>query len=65
MLLRYLKGLINTLADCNTWHNHDELTPTVVLIQFIHGFDVGVGLADAGFHLNCQIVTAFQYFRRF
>ena len=64
MLLRHLKGLINALADGNARHDHNELAPTVVLVQFVHGLNVGIGLADAGFHLNGQIVASFQLFRR-
>ena len=63
MLLRHLKGLINTLADSNARHDHDEFAPAVVLVQLIHGLDVGIGLADAGFHLNGQIITTFQLVR--
>ena len=64
MLLRHLKGLINALADGNARHDHDELAPTIVLVQLIHGLDVGIGLADAGFHFNRQIITTFQLVRR-
>ena len=64
VFLRYLKGLINTLADGNARHDHDELTPTVVLVQLIHGLDVGISLADTGFHFNRQIITTFQLVRR-
>ena len=64
MFLRHLKGLINTLADGNARHDHDELTPTVVLVQLIHGLDVGISLADTGFHFNRQIITTFQLVRR-
>ena len=64
MLLRHLKGLINALADGDARHDHDELAPTIVLVQFIHGLDVGIGLADAGFHFNRQIITTFQLVRR-
>ena len=63
MLLCHLKGLINALADSNARHDHDELAPTVVLVQLIHGLDVGIGLADAGLHLNRQIITTFQLVR--
>ena len=62
MILRHLKGLINTLADGNARHDHNELAPAVVLVQLIHGLDVGIGLADAGF--NRQIITTFQLVRR-
>ena len=64
MLLRHLKGLINALADGDARHDHDEFAPTIVLVQFIHGLDVGIGLADAGFHFNRQIITTFQLIRR-
>ena len=64
MLLRHLKGLINALANGNARHDHDELAPTVMLVQLIHGLDVGIGLADAGFHFNRQIITTFQLVRR-
>ena len=64
MLLRHLKGLINALADGNARHDHNELAPTVVLVQFVHGLNVGIGLADAGLHFNRQIITTFQLVRR-
>ena len=64
MILRHLKGLINALADGNARHDHDEFAPAVVLVQLIHGLDVGIGLADAGFHFNRQIITTFQLIRR-
>ena len=63
MILRHLKGLINTLADGNARHDHDELAPAVMLVQLIHGLNVGIGLADAGFHFNRQIITTFQLIR--
>ena len=65
MILCHLKGLINTLADGNDRHDHDGLTPTVVLVQLIHGLNVGIGLANACFHLDSQIVASFQPFGRF
>ena len=64
MLLRHLKRFIDALADGNARHDHDEFAPTIVLVQLIHGLDVGIGLADAGFHFNRQIITTFQLFRR-
>ena len=64
MLLRYLKGLIDALADGNARHNHDELAPTVVLVQLIHGLDIGVSFSDTGFHLNCEIIAALQFLGR-
>ena len=64
MLLRHLKGLINALADGNARHDHDELAPTVMLVQLIHGLDVGIGLANARLHFNRQVVATFQLVRR-
>ena len=64
MFLRHLKGLINTLADGNARHDHNELAPAVVLVQLIHGLNVGIGLADAGLHFNRQVVATFQLIRR-
>ena len=64
MLLRHLKGLIYPLADGNARHDHNKLTPTVVLVQFVHGLDVSIGFTDARFHFNGQIVSPFQLFRR-
>ena len=64
MILRHLKGLINTLADGNARHDHNELAPAVVLVQLIHGLDVGIGLAYAGLHFNRQVVATFQLVRR-
>ena len=64
MLLRHLKGLINALADGNARHDHDEFAPTIVLVQFIHGLDVGIRFTNTCFHLNGQIVASFQLFGR-
>ncbi len=60
MVLRNLKGLVHALANGDGRHDNDELRPAVVLVQFIHRLDVGVGLADTRFHLNRQIVATFQ-----
>ena len=64
MLLRHLKRFIDALADGNARHDHDEFAPTIVLVQFIHGLDVGISLTDAGFHFNRQIIATFQLVRR-
>ena len=64
MLLCHLKGLINALADGDARHDHDEFAPTIVLVQLIHGLDVGIGLADTGLHFNRQVVATFQLVRR-
>ena len=60
MLLRDLKGLVDALPYGDAGNHHDELAPPVVLVQFKHGFDIGIGLAHAGFHLNGQIVPPLQ-----
>ena len=64
MLLRHLKRFINALADGNARHDHDEFAPTIVLVQLIHGLDVGISLTDAGFHFNRQVIATFQLVRR-
>lgn len=65
MLLRYLEGLIDAFSNGNAGHDHDKLAPTIVLVQLIHGLDVGVGFTDTGLHLNGQVITAFQPLRGF
>ena len=52
MLFRHLKRLKHTLSNGNTGHYNDELTPSIMLIQFIHGFNIGIGLSYAGLHLD-------------
>ena len=42
VLLRYLKGLVDILADRNARHYHDEFAPAVMLIELIHGLDIGI-----------------------
>ena len=64
MILCHLKGLINALADGNAWHDHDELAPTVMLVQLIHRLDVSIGLADTSLHFNRQVIATFQLIRR-
>ena len=63
MLLRHLKRFINALADGNARHDRDEFAPTIVLVQLIHGLDVGISLTNTCFHLNGQIVATFQLIR--
>ena len=60
VLLRDLEGLVHTLPDGHGGHDDDELAPPVTLVQLVHGLDVGVGLAYAGFHLHGEVVAAFQ-----
>ena len=49
-----LEGLLHTLADGDGRHHHDELRPSVALVQLEHGLDVDIGLARAGLHLHVQ-----------
>ena len=49
-----LKGFFHALTDCNRGNDHNKLTPAVFLVQLEHGFDVDIGFAGAGFHLNVQ-----------
>ena len=65
MLLGHLKGFVNTFSNGDAGYNHDELTPTVVLVQLVHGLDIGIGLADTCLHFNGQVITALQLVRRF
>ena len=64
VVLRHLKRLVNALADGDRRHDHDELRPTVGLIQLVHGLDVGIGFSDAGLHLDGQVVFAFELLGR-
>ena len=52
MLLHTLKTLQHTFTDGDAWHNHHELRPAVTLIQFVHGLDVGIGLASTCLHFD-------------
>ena len=52
MLGGYLEGFIDALADGDAGDDDDEFTPSIALVQFIHRLDVGIGFADAGFHLH-------------
>ena len=36
-----------------------------MLVQLIHGLDIGIGLADTCLHFNGQVITALQLVRRF
>ena len=58
MVCGYLKGFLHALADSDTRHDDNELTPAVLLVQLEHGLDVDIGLACAGFHLNIKAAPA-------
>lgn len=49
-----LKGFFHALTDRNRGNDHNKLAPAVFLVQLEHGFDVDIGFAGAGFHLNVQ-----------
>ena len=49
-----LKRLFHALTDRNGGNDHNKLTPAVFLVQLEHGFDIDIGFACAGFHLNVQ-----------
>ena len=53
-----LKGLLYTLTNGNARNNNDEFAPTISLIQLEHSFDVNIGLASTGLHLNVQRTSA-------
>ena len=48
MLLCHLKRFVHALPDGNAGNHDDEFRPTILLVQFIHGLDIGVSLAHAG-----------------
>ena len=58
MFCCHLKGFMNALANRNTGHHDDELTPAKPCIQFKHGFDIAVSLTGARFHLDIEIDPA-------
>ena len=51
------KGFFHALTDRNRGNDHNKLAPAVFLVQLEHGFDVDIGFAGAGFHLNVQAAT--------
>ncbi len=63
MLLRHHEGFIDAFTDCHARHNHNEFRPAVMLVQFKNGFDIGIGLADAGFHFDGEIVAPAGHFQ--
>ena len=68
MIFRSLERFVHTFTDGNAGHHDNELTPAILLVQFIHCFDVCICFPDTGFHLNGQVITvaaSFQLFRRF
>ena len=65
VFLRDLKGLVHALADGDRRHDDDELHPSVPLVEFVDGLDVGVGFADARLHFDRKVESvSFQFLRR-
>ena len=52
------KGLFHALTDRNRGNDHNKLAPAVFLVQLEHSFDVDIGFAGAGFHLNVQAAAS-------
>lgn len=55
MLLCGLERFIDAFADGDGRHDDDKLAPAIALVQLVHRFDVGIGLARTGFHLDGEI----------
>ena len=55
MLLCGLERFIDAFADGDGRHDDDKLAPAVALVQLIHRFDIGIGLARAGLHFDREI----------
>ena len=53
--MRGLQGFVYALADGHRRHDDDKLAPAIALIQLVHRFDVGIGLACAGLHLDGKV----------
>ena len=53
-----LKRLLYTFTDGNARNNNDEFAPTIPLVQLKHSFDVNIGLASTGLHLNIKRTSA-------
>ena len=58
MLLHDGETLLHALANRNARHDHDELRPAILLIQFEHGLDIHIGLSCARFHLHIERAAA-------
>ena len=57
VLLHGGKRPVYPLAYGDARYHDDELAPAVAPVQLEHGFDVAIGLARAGFHLDIKIGT--------
>ena len=65
VVTHHLKTLLYAFTNGNTRYYYDKLTPAILPIEFVHGFDIGIGLACPCFHLYSQLYTlAFQCINR-
>ena len=58
MVSHDLKTLFHALPDGNGGHHYNELTPAIGFVQLKNCFDVNIGFAGAGLHLNIQAAPA-------
>ena len=63
MVLHRLETLLHAFADSDGRDDHDELTPTVSLIQFKHGLDVDIGLAGPCFHFYVKRAGPHRFYQ--
>ena len=66
MVSHHIEALFDAFSNGNRRHHHNELAPAIHLVQLEHGFDVHIGFARSGFHLNIQAAPpqAFHQLRR-
>jgi len=58
MVCHRLKTLDDSLTNSHTRHHDDKLCPAIVLIEFVHGLDIGIGLTRSRLHLYAQCQCA-------
>ena len=54
VVLHHLETFLHTFPDGNGGDNHNELAPTILLIQLKHGLDVNIGLSGSRFHFHIK-----------
>ena len=57
MLLRDLKGFVDTLPDGHRRYHDNKFGKAVLAVQLKDGLGVNVGLTGAGFHLNTELAA--------
>ena len=55
MRLQHFETFGDAFADGDTRHHHDELAPTISLVQLEHRLDIDIRLAGAGFHFDVKV----------